>query len=187
MTGMNDMELLREFSEKNSESAFAEIASRHIDLVYSVAFRFTHNSQDAQDIAQAVFIILSRKASQIGPNTILTGWLYETTRFTAMNFLTGKTRREAREKEASMQSLTNDLSSEDAWQQLAPILEEGMTRLNEKERTLMALHFFENRSNADTAALLGIQEWAARKRTSRAIEKLRFFLPNAVLRCPPKS
>jgi hypothetical protein len=63
-----------------------------------------------------------------------------------------------------------------------------MSRLNEKERTLLALRFFENKTGAETAALLGIREWAAHKRTERAVEKLRAFftqrgivLPAAVL------
>jgi uncharacterized protein (TIGR03435 family) len=69
----------------------------------------------------------------------------------------------------------NDPESDSVWRQLAPLLEEAMTRLNEKERTLLALRFFENKSGAETAALLGIQEWAAHKRTARALEQLRTF------------
>ena len=81
-----------------------------------------------------------------------------------------------------MQSILNDPNSDSAWQQLAPLLEEAMTRLNENERTLLALRFFENKSGAETAALLGIQEWAAHKRTTRAVEKLRaFFAKRGVL------
>jgi len=56
-----------------------------------------------------------------------------------------------------------------------------MSRLNEKERTLLALRFFENKSGAETAALLGIQEWAAHKRATRALEKLRkYFFKHGV-------
>src|ERR1043166_4138246 len=61
------------------------------------------------------------------------------------------------------------------WKQLGPLLEEGMTRLSEKERTLLALRFFENKTGSETAAILGIQEWAAHKRVNRAVEKLRLF------------
>jgi RNA polymerase sigma factor (sigma-70 family) len=174
MADANDMALLREYADSNSESAFAEIVHRHINLVYSVALRFTGNGEDAQDVTQAVFVILAKKATIISPKTVLTGWLYETTRFTAMNFLTGKTRRQAREQEAYMQSIL-DSNTESIWRQLAPMLEDAMTRLSEKERTLVALRFFENRSVAETAAALGIQEWAARKRVERALEKMQQF------------
>ncbi len=80
-----------------------------------------------------------------------------------------------------MQSTLNDENPDNAWKQIAPLLEEAMTRLNEKERTLLALRFFENKSGAETAAILGIQEWAAHKRLNRAVEKLRkFFLKQGV-------
>jgi RNA polymerase sigma factor (sigma-70 family) len=174
MPDANDIALLREYADFNSESAFSEIVHRRINLVYSVALRLTGNGQDAQDVTQAVFVILAKKAADISPKTVLTGWLYETTRFTAMNFLTCKTRRHAREQEAYMQSIL-DSNTESIWRQLAPMLEEAMARLSEKERTLVALRFFENRSVAETAAALGIQEWAVRKRLERALGKLQQF------------
>jgi RNA polymerase sigma factor (sigma-70 family) len=175
MPDVKDMDLVREYADRNSEPAFAELVHRHINLVYSVALRFGGNPADAQEVAQAVFIILAQKAASLRAGTILTGWLYETTRFTAMNLLRTKARQHAREQEAYMQSTLNDANPDSAWQQLAPLLEEAMSRLNEKERALLALRFFENKSGAETAASAGMQEWAARKRVERAVEKLRNF------------
>jgi len=174
MADVTDMDLVREYADRNSESAFAEMVRRHINLVYSVALRFTGQAQDAQDVTQAVFIILAQKAAGLRARTILTGWLYETTRFTALRFLRTKASRQVREQEAYM-STVNDASSESVWRRLAPLLEEGMARLSENERALVALRFFENRSAAETAARLGIQAWAAHKRTARAVDKLRNF------------
>jgi RNA polymerase sigma factor (sigma-70 family) len=175
MTDVNDMDLVRRYTDGNSEPAFAELVHRHINLVYSVALRCVSNAQDAQDVTQAVFVILAQKAAGLREPTTLTGWLYETTRFTAMRFLRTKTRRQFREQEAYMRSNLNESNAISAWQQLAPLLENAMTRLNEKERTVLALRFFENKSGTETATLLGIQEWAAHKRMGRALEKLRKF------------
>jgi RNA polymerase sigma factor (sigma-70 family) len=172
MADPNDMDLVREYADRHSEPAFAELVHRHINLVHSVALRFTGHPQDAEDVTQAVFVILARKAQGLRAKTIVTGWLYETTRFTAKRFLRTQVSRQLREQEASM-STTNDSASESVWRQLAPLLEEAMASLSEKERTLVALRFFENKSAAETAALLGIQEWAARKRVDRALERLR--------------
>ena len=172
---MNDMDLVREYANRNSEPAFAELVHRHINLVYSVALRFTGHPQDAQDVTQAVFIILAQKAAGLRPKTILTGWLYETARFTSMRFLRTKASRQLREQEAYIMQSILDSNTESIWRQLAPMLEEAMTRMSERERTLVALRFFESRSIAETAAALGIQEWAARKRVERAIEKLQQF------------
>lgn len=176
MPDVNDMDLMQEYADRHSESAFANLVHRHINLVYSVALRYVRNSQDAQDVTQAVFIILAQKTASLRQRTTLTGWLYETTRFTARQLLRTRARQHAREQEAYMRSTLNDSNIDSVWRQLAPLLEDAMTRLNEKDRTLLALRFFENKSGAETAALLGIQEWAAHKRTERALEKLRRFL-----------
>jgi RNA polymerase sigma factor (sigma-70 family) len=175
MTDANDITLLREFAERKSEPAFAEIVRRHLNLVYSVGLRFTRDTEDAQDVAQAVFILLAQKVGSLRERSSLTGWLYETTRFTAMKFLRTRARRAAREQEAAMQSNLNDAHSDNLWLRLEPLLEEAMSRLSEKDRELIALHFFESKSHAETAAALGIAEWATRKRVARAIEKLRGF------------
>jgi len=177
MADVNDMDLVREYADRNSERAFAELVHRHVNLVYSVALRFTGH---AQDVTQAIFIIFAQKAGSLHAKTILTGWLYETTRFTAMRFMRTKASRQLREQEAYMSTL-NDSNSECVWRQLAPLLEEAMGRLSEKERTLVVLRFFDNKSAAETATLFGIQEWAAHKRVERAMEKLRrFFMKRGV-------
>src|SRR5450631_522293 len=108
MPEANDMDLVREFARRNSEPVFTELVHRHINLVYSVALRFVSNPEDAQDVAQAVFIILAQKAVALREKTMLTGWLYETTRFTAARLLRTNARRHAREQEAYMQSTLNE-------------------------------------------------------------------------------
>jgi uncharacterized protein (TIGR03435 family) len=169
------MDLVREFSRHNSEPAFAELVQRHINLVYSVALRFTGNTGDAQDVTQAVFIILARKAAGLSARTVLTGWLYETTRFTAIHLLRTQARRRAHEQEASMQSILDQPDPDNVWRQLAPHLEAAMSRLAERDRTLLALRSYENKTGAEAAALLGMKQEAARKQTNRALEKLRKF------------
>src|SRR5579864_9243176 len=153
MSETSDMDLVREYVGRNSEEAFAELVRRHINLVYSVALRFTENCPDAEDIVQAVFIILAKKAASLRANTVLTGWLYETTRLTALQFLRTRNRRHHHEQEAYMQSTPENSEADALWVQLKPLLESAMSQLNEKERTLLALRFFENRTGTESAAI----------------------------------
>jgi uncharacterized protein (TIGR03435 family) len=169
------MDLVREFARHNSEMAFALLVQRHINLVYSVALRFTGNTGDAQDVTQAVFIIFARKAAGLPVRTVFTGWLYETTRYTAIRLLRTQARRRTHEQEATMQSTLTESGTDQLWHQLAPHLEDAMSRLAERDRTLLALRFYENKTGAQAAAQLGIREDAAHKRTARALEKLRKF------------
>jgi len=173
MPDANDMDLVREFARHNSEAAFTELVRRHINLVYSVARRCTGNDGDAQDVTQAVFIILARKAAGLREKTLLTGWLYETTRFAAARLLRTNARRHAREQEAYMQSTLTEADTSVIWEKLAPHLEDAMGKLNAADRELLVLRFYENKTGAETATLLGIREDAAHKRVTRAIEKLR--------------
>jgi len=171
----SDIELIRQFVRNQSEAAFARLVERHVNLVYSVAFRFIRNATDAQDIAQAVFVILAKKAGSLSERTVLTGWLYEATRFTAMRHLRNQARRHACEEKALMESNLTHAEPADTWRELEPHLEAAMARLAERDRTLLALRYFENKSGAEAAALLGIREDAAHKRTARALEKLRIL------------
>ena len=62
MPDATDSELLRDYSQRNSEQAFASLVERHINLVYSAAMRHVGISAHAEEIAQAVFVILARKS-----------------------------------------------------------------------------------------------------------------------------
>jgi len=182
MLESDDIALLKEYAESGSESAFAELIARYVNLVYSAALRSVGNAHAAQEIAQAVFIILARKAKSLGDKTVLSGWLYQTARLTAANYLRGETRRHHREQEAYMQAILDggrDASSQfpesEVWQQIAPLLDDAMGRLGEKDRNAIVLRFFENKNLSEVGAALGASEDAAKMRVNRALDKLRKF------------
>ncbi|MGH7976802.1 MAG: RNA polymerase sigma factor, partial [Limisphaerales bacterium] len=174
MPETDDIELLRQYADANSETAFTALVERHVNLVYSVALRNAGNAHAAQEIAQAVFIILARKADGLSAKVVLSGWLYQTTRLTAANFLRGEIRRQNREQEAFMQSTLNDTESE-AWFQIAPILDDAISRLGARDRDAIVLRFFENKNLREVGAALDASEDAAKMRVNRALEKLRKF------------
>jgi RNA polymerase sigma factor (sigma-70 family) len=178
----DDMTLVREFAASQSEPAFAALVERHVALVHSAALRQTGDAHLAEEITQAVFIILARKAASLGPKTVLSAWLYRTTRYAAADALRAKRRRQAREQEAHMQSILNqpdaDLSRRseteaDVWAQLAPLLDDALAELGETDRAALVLRFFENKTAREIAGALRMEEAAAQKRVARALEKLR--------------
>lgn len=173
MRDASDMDLLREYARQNSEAAFAELVRRHVNLVYSAALRHAGIAAQAEEITQAVFVILARKAATLREGLVLEAWLFETTRLTALSFLRGERRRQFREQEAYMQSVLQESTPDPVWQQLAPILDEAMMRLGRHEREAVVLRFFKGRSLQEVAAALNINEPAAQKRVNRALEKLR--------------
>jgi DNA-directed RNA polymerase specialized sigma24 family protein len=82
MSDVSDMELLRDYDQRGSNEAFAELAGRHVNLVYSAALRQVGRAACAEEITQAVFVILARKAASLRRDLILPAWLHETTRLT---------------------------------------------------------------------------------------------------------
>ena len=173
----DDLNLLREYVRRNSEAAFATLVSRHVNLVYSVALRSVRDAHLAEEITQAVFIILARKADSLGDKTILSGWLCRTARYASANALTIQRRRQHREQEAHMQSILNEAEPmhEETWNQIAPLLDGAMEKLGQKDHDALVLRFFENKTFAEVGATLGASEDAAKMRVNRALEKLRKF------------
>src|SRR5665213_2652607 len=179
----DDMALLREYARHNSEEAFSTLVSRHVNLVYSVALQEVHDPHLAEEITQAVFIILARKADSLGDKTILSGWLCRTARYASANALTIQRRRQHREQEAFMQSQLDSgtgfqpvgAAESETWNQIAPLLDGAMEKLGQKDHDALVLRFFENKTFAEVGATLGASEDAAKMRVNRALEKLRKF------------
>jgi uncharacterized protein (TIGR03435 family) len=168
----DDMQLVREYAARQSESAFATLVSRHTNLVYSAALRQTRDPQLAEEVTQVVFILLARKAVSLGAKTILTGWLYRTAGYVSGSALKQERRRQHREQEAFMQSEL-DAQAGSTWDQLSPLLDDAMLRLGQADRDALVLRYFEGRSLNEVGSALGASEDAAKKRVNRALEKLR--------------
>jgi RNA polymerase sigma factor (sigma-70 family) len=174
MQELDDNALLREYVERGSEAAFATLVSRHVNKVYSVGLRYTGNAHQAEEIAQAVFVILAKKSRHLGKHVILEGWLHHAARLTALAFVRSESRRVRREQEAYMQSTLN-ASEPDIWPQIAPVLDTAIAGLNETDRHAVVLRFMYGKSMKEVGTALGGSEGAARLRLHRATERLRQF------------
>ncbi len=175
MQSSDDNDLLRQYAKNHSEEAFAALVTRHINLVYSVALRQVGDAHHAEEITQAVFIILANKALKLRHEKALSSWLFQATRLTANNFLRSEERRHHREQEAYMQTNLDEPGGDSAWPQIAPLLDTAVAALNEKDRRAIVLRFYQGGDMSEVGAALGAGEDAAKKRVSRALEKLHQF------------
>jgi RNA polymerase sigma factor (sigma-70 family) len=169
----DDEQLLQQYRQAGSESAFGELVTRHIDVVYSAALRVADGDGPlAQDVTQTVFVDLARKARSLPRDVVLAGWLYRHSWFTAAKMVRTERRRQAREQTAmEMRALDDNTGS--SWDLLAPHLDESLNQLSASDRDAIVLRFLKQQDFRAIGAALGVSEDAAQKRVSRALEKLR--------------
>src|SRR5688500_1158652 len=173
---MDDARLLQDYVETGSQEAFGQLVNRHINFVYAAALRNVHDRHVAQEITQAVFIVLARKASTLRHEAVLSSWLLSTCRYASLGHMKMAARRKRHERRAAEMAKTVwEEEAESQWPQYEGDLDAALASLRDGDRKAVMLRFYEHKSFDEIATILGTAEEAARKRVSRAVEKLRGF------------
>ena len=173
MIRSSDQQLLRDFAGNRDESAFTALVERYLPLVHSTARRQLGDSALADDVSQQVFVLLAHRAGELTAGTILSGWLYQTTRHVALHTARTELRRRTREHTA-MAQMTQE-APDCVWRSIENDLDAAMESLGDVDRNAILLRYFENRSLREVGQVLGFTDDAAQKRLSRAVEKLRDY------------
>ena len=175
MNSLTDQQLLRDYTGRQSEAAFAELVRRHVDFVYSAALRMVRDAHLAEDVTQSAFVALARNAAQLTNRSVLSGWLHRTAQNLAANTVRSEVRRHAREQEAAAMNELLATEPDAIWEHIAPQLDAALGELSDADRDALLLRYFERKSASEMAQTLGTSEDAAQKRVSRAVERLREF------------
>lgn len=175
---MNDTAYLQEFVQTGSHEAFSHIVRQHLDLVYSAAFRQTRDKHKAEDITQAVFILLAKKAPSLTSETILPAWLIRATRYAALDLIKMESRRKKHEERFAQTMARSEVVIEVDWKWpvVSPELDAAIAELSEADRRALVLKYYGKKTYHEIGKELGVAEEAARKRVTRAVEKLRAIL-----------
>jgi RNA polymerase sigma factor (sigma-70 family) len=174
---VTDGQLLKQYVESGAQDAFTELATRYLPLVYAAARRQVRDAGSADDVTQAVFVILARKASALaGGERPLAGWLLKATHFAARQLERHETRLKRRERTAAMLNPPHYENPEELWKELSPEIDAAIARLRPNDRDAVALRFLQSKSIEEVSAEMGITPAAAQKRLTRALERLRDVL-----------
>mgnify|MGYP000904108750 CR=1 FL=1 len=165
-----DRELLTRFARERSEAAFHELVRRHAAMVLATARRIVPDARLAEEVAQNVFVLLTRKAAELDPSQSVAGWIYQATRHCAFNQRRSEHRRQQRELTAA---LMQPDESGPPRERFLDELEHALTALPAEDRDALVIRFLEDRPLREVGRELGVSEDAARKRVGRALERLR--------------
>lgn len=176
MVDFSDHELLARFASGREEKAFRALVDRHLPAVWAVAQSRTGDAEAARDLAQEAFALLARQAGRIRAETVVSGWLFLTVRNLASKWLRSNARRRQREFAYATDPAMEPAPVTSDPALLKKILVPALDELPGREREMLLSRYFENRTCREIAALAGSTEEAVRKRTGRALEKLRLIL-----------
>src|SRR5262245_14045540 len=163
-----DGELVAAYADAHDEAAFAEMVRRHGAMVLAVCRRVVRNAADADDVFQATFLVLARKAGAIRPPGAVGPWLHGVAFRTAREAV----RRAARRREKERRVPPREPIPEPPAADVRPILDAELARLPEKFAQVLVLCDMEGQSRGEVAALLRVPEGTVASRLARAREAL---------------
>src|SRR6516162_4878236 len=136
--GSSDRALLQRFASHRDEAAFAALLRRHGPMVLRVARRVLGHAQDAEDVFQATFLVLARKAASPRWHDSIANWLYGVAYHLALKAKAAAARRLAHEGRAPARQ-PGDPTAELTVREARALLDEELARLPEKHRIPLVL------------------------------------------------
>jgi RNA polymerase sigma factor (sigma-70 family) len=169
-----DAELLTRFVRHSDEEAFASLVRRHGGMVQAVCRRVLHDAHAAEDAAQAVWLVLARKAATLRRPQALAAYLHGVARQVALNARRAEQRRQQREARAAhpMPTPSPDPLEQLTARELLLVLDEEIQRLPERYRLPVVLCALEGRTAEEAAELLGWTVGSVRGRLARGRSRL---------------
>jgi RNA polymerase sigma factor (sigma-70 family) len=163
---ISDGQLLECFVARREERGFELLLQRHGPMVLSVCKRVLGSHHDAEDAFQATFLVLARKAGSIRPREMVGNWLYGVACKTALRARSLLAKRQAREKQMNPMP-EREAPAPDAWPEVQRVLDEELSRLNDRYRVAILLCDLEGKSQKEAAQRLGLPEGTLSSRLSR--------------------
>lgn len=180
--GLSDGQLLDRFVVDRDESAFAQLVRRHGSLVLGACRRVLGDAHAAEDVFQATFLVLVRKADSLDRRRPLGNWLYTVAYRLALTARANSSRRRTYESRAAQGRPAT--AESDRTEELKAVLEEELHRLPERHRAPLVLCYLEGKTNEQAAQALGWPRGSISRRLAEARDVLRERLRGRGYVCP---
>ncbi len=176
-TGLNDTEIISKVLS-GDQQAYAELVNRYQNYVFTLSLRFTKNREDAEEVAQDIFIKAYRALADFKGTSKFSTWLYTIVNNTCITFL--------RKKRLQTHSLDNEGMFEVADSQdsglranlveqksRVAMVNEAIKMLNTDDAEVITLFYKSEQSLEEIAQILGLETNTAKVRLHRARTRLK--------------
>ncbi len=170
--GISDGELLTRFVSTNDQNSFARLLDRYAGMVMGVCRRVVGETHLAEDVFQATFMILSKKAKSLRETVSLPAWLHRVAFRLALRARQSMRMRQPTGRPIERLSLSSPLDDLSARELLAT-LDEEIIRLPQIQRTALILCCLEGHSQEEAAHLLGCSPGSIKGHLERGRIQLR--------------
>jgi RNA polymerase sigma factor (sigma-70 family) len=170
--GLTDAELLDRYSTHRDEAAFEALVWRYGPLVLGVGRRMMRHEQDMEDVFQATFLTLVRKAGSIAKRESLGSWLHKVAYRIALR-ARAASKRQGLQQQNRVETTAAEPFAEPCHDDLRAVLDEEVNNLPARYRAPFVLCYLEGKTNAEAARQLGCAMGTIASRLSRARERLR--------------
>lgn len=150
----------------SDEKFITDAVNEYSDTVFRVAYQYTRDRFDAEDILQEVFLQLLKTRPSLTDGDGVKAWLIRVAINKSKDFLRAGKRRQTVVRESARSAQPN--RSDEVF--------EALSRLCERDRNALYLHYYEGYTAREIADIIGGGERAVTKRIGRAREKLKSFL-----------
>lgn len=166
----DDFDLLADYAATGSHAAFDALVKRHADFIYSAARRRVGSADLADDVTQATFIVLARKAKQIGRRESLSAWLYRVAKYAAIDALRRRSTRQKHERQAARPEA--DMAVTSLAKEIAPHLDAALDRLSPRDREAVLLRFFREQTLEQIGQTQHVAASTVQRRLDSALQRL---------------
>lgn len=173
----NDSEIIAEYCSSNSQRAANALVRRHQKFVYSIAFRYLGQHEDAEDVAQEAFIKALDNLNRFKGDSNIRTWLYSITANLAknhlrkkkiINFFTMNSEREDYELNSNTSSPLQELEIKEFTENFNKLL----GKLPQKQRETFALRYFDGFTYEEISDMLGTSVGGLKANYYQAVQKI---------------
>jgi RNA polymerase sigma factor (sigma-70 family) len=170
--GQSDRELLRRFTRDRDGQAFAALLRRHGPMVWGACRRILPCASDAEDVLQATFLLLARKAAGLRDHDSVGSWLYGVAHRLAMRTRSAEALRAVRESRMPPRP-SPDLLAEISLRETQQIFDRALAGLPETCRSVLVLCYLEGLTQDEAARQLGCSRSTLKRRLDDGRARLR--------------